>query len=331
MKRTVILACDLYDPNTPELCQEWESEETVQNMEKVIRELGYDVAILSHPSEIASVLSGIPRGERENWIVWNLVEGYHSPNREAYIPALCEYLAVPHTGSSAAVQTLTLDKYKTKLFLKSFGIPTTESWLVTDPEWIPKDQFPLFVKPNGEGSSLGIGEGNRIDSLSDWARVTPPLLEKYKSLLLETYLSGRELTIAVLGNQGNYKVTPPAFVDYPGSVYSDLVKSKESFVESLDFSVPEDLSNSLKDYSSKIAELLGCSGYIRLDFKLEKDLPFLLEVNATPGFSHIYSTLPLLWEKTGQTYSELLNHCLDLGFEEYHHHFRYQYAKDRNL
>ncbi|EOQ97925.1 D-alanine--D-alanine ligase C-terminal domain protein [Leptospira wolbachii serovar Codice str. CDC] len=331
MKRTVILACDLYDEKTPELCQEWESEVTIQSMEDTVQKLGYDVAILSHPTEIASVLSNIPPNDRKNWIVWNLVEGYHSPNREAYIPALCEYLAIPHTGSSASVQTLTLDKYKTKLFLKSFGIPTADSQLIRNPNDIPKIPFPLFLKPNGEGSSLGIGEKNRIEKIEDWDVVSSPLLKIYPSLLAETYLSGRELTIAVLGNQGNYQAIPPAFVDYPGSVYSDLVKSKESFVESLDFQVPGELSDSLQSYSLKIAELLGSSGYIRLDFKLEKEQPYLLEVNATPGFSSIYSTLPLLWGNSGKTYSELINHCLELGFEEYNHHFRYQYAKDRNL
>ncbi|TGL90435.1 D-alanine--D-alanine ligase [Leptospira congkakensis] len=331
MKRTVILACDVYDPKTPELCQEWESDETIQNMEKTIQDLGYDVAVLSNPSEIASVLSGIPVTERTHWMVWNLVEGYHSQSREAYIPALCEYLAVPHTGSSAAVQTLTLDKYKTKVFLKSFGIPTADFWLVEDPKEKLIANFPLFVKPNGEGSSLGIGEKNLIKTSADWEEVVPALVEKYNTVLVESYLSGRELTIGVLGNKGNYEATIPAFVDYPGPVYSDLVKSKESFVESLDFKVPEGLANSLQTYAIQIANLLGSSGYLRIDFKLEKNLPYLLEVNATPGFSSIYSTLPLLWEKMGKTYSELLNHCLDLGFSEYQHHYRYQYAKDRNL
>lgn len=331
MKRTVILACDLYDNKTPELCQEWESEETILHMEETIQKLGYDVSVLSHPTEITSVLSNIPLQTRKDWIVWNLVEGYHSPSREAYIPALCEYLAIPHTGSSAAVQTLTLDKYKTKLFLKSFGIPTADSQLILNPKDLPKINFPIFIKPNGEGSSLGIGENNRIDRIEDWSSVAIPLLETFPSLLVEPFLSGRELTIAVLGNQGNYQTTPPAFVEYPGTVYSHLVKSKESFVESLDFQVPPALSNSLHSYSLKVAELLGSAGYIRLDFKLEKEEVYLLEVNATPGFSSIYSTLPLLWEKTGKSYSELLNFCLELGFEEFNHHFRYQYAKDRNL
>ncbi|MCW7492091.1 D-alanine--D-alanine ligase [Leptospira sp. 2 VSF19] len=331
MKGTVILACDVYDANTPEFSQEWESEESIQKMEQTILDLGYDVAVLSNPTEITSVLSNIPLDERRNWIVWNLVEGYQSPNREAYIPALCEYLAVPHTGSSAAVQTLTLDKYKTKLFLRSFGIPTADSWLVEDKNETPQGNFPLFVKPNGEGSSLGINEKNLIQNIAEWRNVLPALVEKFHSVIAESYLSGRELTIAVFGNKGEYTTTAPAFVDYPGSVYSDLVKSKENFVESLDFTVPKDLSESLITYALKIASLLGSSGYIRIDFKLEKDLPYLLEVNATPGFSSVYSTLPLLWEKSGKTYSELLSYVLDLGFQEYKHHHRYQYAKDKNL
>lgn len=331
MKGTVILACDVYDPNEPELSQEWESNETIQKMEMTILELGYDVAVLSNPTEITSVLCNIPIEERSHWIVWNLVEGYHSPNREAYIPALCEYLAIPHTGSSAAVQTLTLDKYKTKLFLKSFGIPTKDFWLVEDKNQTPPGNFPLFIKPNGEGSSLGIGEKNRILNSKDWLEVLPTLVETYKSILVEPYLSGRELTIAVIGNKGSYLATDPAFVDYPGFVYSDLVKSKENLVESLDFLVPEELSKTLENYAVQIANLLGSSGYIRIDFKLEKDLPYFLEVNATPGFSSVYSTLPLLWEKNGKSYSELLKQCLELGFLEYQHHHRYKYAKDRNL
>ncbi|TGM82060.1 D-alanine--D-alanine ligase [Leptospira mtsangambouensis] len=331
MKCTVILACDVYDPSAPELSQEWESEETIQKMETTIKDLGYDVAVLSNPTEITSVLCNIPLEERKHWMVWNLIEGYQSPNREAYIPALCEYLAVPHTGSSAAVQTFTLDKYKTNLFLKSFGIPTTDFWLVEDKNQTPPGNFPLFIKPNGEGSSLGINEKNRIQNSNDWMEVLPALVEKYSPVLVESYLSGRELTIAVLGNKGSYSATVPAFVDYPGSVYSDLVKSKESFVESLDFSVPKDLTNTLQTFAVQIANFLGSSGYIRIDFKLEKDLPYFLEVNATPGFSSVYSTLPLLWESSGKTYSELLNYVLDLGFQEYKHHHRYKYAKDKNL
>lgn len=327
--KTVILACDIYNPDYPKHSQEWESEETISHMEKTIISLGYDVVSLSDAKEITSVLSNIPKGNRENWIVWNLVEGYTSASREAYIPALCEYLGIPHTGSSAAVQCTTLDKYKTKLFLRSMGIRVTDSELLSEFQSQPNLHFPVFVKPNGEGSSLGISESNTIQDQREWEIQIPMFLREYSPLLVEPFLSGRELTVGVIGNLNHYQVLPMAFVDTPNGIYHEGIKSKSEFLESLDFEVPISLQKELESTSFKIANLLGSSGYLRIDFKLEEEIPYCLEVNATPGFSKIYSTLPMLWERAGKSYSELLELCINLGFEEYQTHPRYQYGKDQ--
>ncbi|TGL54995.1 D-alanine--D-alanine ligase [Leptospira kemamanensis] len=327
--KTVLLACDIYNPTTPKLSQEWESEESITYMEKTIQSLGYDVVVLSDATEITSTLSGIAKSKRNEWIVWNFIEGYHSSSREAYIPALCEYLAIPHTGSAASVQTLTLDKYKTKLYLESLGIQTTKSQLIKSRADLPNLNFPLFLKPNGEGSSLGISEDNIISSLADWNTQVSKQLDEYSEIIAEPYLSGRELTVAVIGNRGSYEVLPIAYVDTPSGLYHEGIKSKSEFLESLDFNVSESLQTILNKTSYQIASALGSSGYIRIDYKLENESVYLLEVNATPGFSHIYSTLPLLWEKTGKSYAELLKVCLELGFEEYSSHKRFQYGKDQ--
>lgn len=327
--KTVLLACDIHNPKTPKLSQEWESEETIQVMANTIEALGYDVVTLSDATEITSALSGIPKANRGDWIVWNLIEGYLSSSREAYIPALCEYLAIPHTGSDASVQTLTLDKLKTKLFLQSFGIPTTVSQLIREMDAKPDLVFPVFIKPNGEGSSLGISEKNLINSMEEWNVQVPYRLLEYPEILAEPYLSGRELTVAVIGNYGSYQVLPIAYVDTPNGFYHEGIKSKSEFLESLDFGVSQSLKESLETMSIAIAKHLRISGYIRIDYKLEKGIPYLLEVNATPGFSPIYSTLPMLWENTGKSYSELLQTCLELGFEEYTKHKRFQYGKDQ--
>ncbi|TGL25725.1 D-alanine--D-alanine ligase [Leptospira levettii] len=329
--KTVILACDIYNPDDPKRSQEWESEETISLMENTIRSLGYNVVSLSDAKEITSVLSNIPKGNRENWIVWNLVEGYTSTSREAYIPALCEYLGIPHTGSSASVQCFTLDKFKTKLFLHSMGIRVTDSELLTEFQTKPKIKFPIFVKPNGEGSSLGISESNTIQDQGEWEDTIPKLLEEHSPLLIEPFLTGRELTVGVIGNLNHYQVLPIAYVDTPSGIYHEGIKSKSEFLESLDFEVPIALQKELESTSLKIAKFLGSSGYIRIDYKLEKEIPYCLEVNATPGFSKIYSTLPMLWEKSGKSYSELLELCINLGFEEYQTHPRYQYGKDQNV
>ncbi|XDD44850.1 D-alanine--D-alanine ligase [Leptospira sp. WS39.C2] len=327
--KTVVIACDVYDHNKPKHSQEWESEETIVYMEKTIQSLGYDVVVLSDAKEITSVLSGIPKKNRENWIVWNLIEGYFSSSREAYIPALCEYLGIPHTGSAASVQTLTLDKYKTKLYLRSFGIPISDSTLITNKSDLPDFPFPVFVKPNGEGSSLGISDLNVIHNKNDWNEIVPNLLEEYSPLLVEPYLTGKELTVGVIGNFNQYQVLPVAFVETPSGVYHEGIKSKSEFLESLNFFVPPSLYEELTQVSLKIAEVLEVSGYLRIDFKLENEKPYFLEANATPGFSHIYSTLPMLWEKFGKSYKELLQICLELGFLEYKNHKRFQYGKDQ--
>ncbi|TGL61338.1 D-alanine--D-alanine ligase family protein [Leptospira jelokensis] len=327
--KTVLLACDIYNPKTPKLSQEWESEETISMMEKTIKDLGYDVVSLNDATEITSALAGIPKTKRGDWIVWNLIEGYSSYSREAYIPALCEYLAIPHTGSDASVQTLTLNKQKTKLFLQSFGICTPDSQLLTEMETKPYLPFPIFIKPNGEGSSLGISEENHLRSIEEWNVQIPKRLLEYSEILAEPYLSGRELTVAVIGNFGSYQVLPIAYVDTPSGIYHEGIKSKSEFLETLDFGVDPSLSEPLKKTSLAVAKYLRSSGYIRIDYKLENKIPYLMEVNATPGFSPIYSTLPLLWEKTGKTYSELLKTCLELGFEEYKNHKRFQYGKDQ--
>lgn len=327
--KTVLIACDIYDKQHPNLSQEWESEETILHMEKTIQSLGYDVVVLNHPTEITSALAGIPKSNRKNWIVWNFIEGYLSPSREAYIPALCEYLGIPHTGSHAAVQTLTLDKYKTKLYLASFGIPTLVSQLIDTESEVPRISYPLFVKPNGEGSSLGITDANVIHSKDDWDTQVPKLLETFSPLLVEPYLSGEEVTVGIMGNQGNYQVLPIAYVITPSGVYHEGIKSKSEFLESLDFDLPKHLCSQIESISLQIAERLGSSGYLRIDFKLENEKPYFLEANATPGFSHIYSTLPLLWERSGRSYSELLQYSLELGFEEFFTQKRFQYGKDQ--
>lgn len=327
--KTVLLACDVYNHETPNLCQEWESEETITYMESTISALGYDVVVLTDPTEIVSALSGIPKEKRQDWMVWNLIEGYLSPSREAYIPALCEYLGFPHTGSAASVQTLTLDKFKTKCFLERFGVPMVSSQLVWNGTDNPKLSYPLFVKPNGEGSSLGISDINVIFSNKEWEERIPLFLREHRPLLVEPFLSGRELTVGVMGNFDSYEVLPAAYVNYPSGVYHEGIKSKLAFLESLDFQVEGSLQKELAEWALVIAKALEVSGYIRMDFKLQEGKPYFLEVNATPGFSHLYSTLPLLWEHSGKTYSSLLQHCIELGFEEYATKKRFQYGKDQ--
>ncbi|MDF3820042.1 D-alanine--D-alanine ligase, partial [Leptospira sp. 96542] len=143
------------------------------------------------------------------------------------------------------------------------------------------------------------------------------------------FFDGNDLTVAVIGNGGSYLVSPVAFVNYPGLVYSDQVKSKEHFYESLDFSLNSSLSEEVTDLSQKIANSIGVKGYARLDFKMNKNQPEFLEINCTPGFSNIYSTLPLLYQKMNIGYSELISRIIKLALEDYEINKRYLYGKEQ--
>ncbi|TGN18652.1 D-alanine--D-alanine ligase family protein [Leptospira idonii] len=330
--KTILLACDLFDEKNPRLTQEWESSESIQNLKNTILGLGYDPVILSNPKEIVHfILDFIERKNRDDLIVWNFVEGYFSRNREGYIPSLCEYLGVCHTGSDGFSQSLTLNKFQTKLLANHLGISTPKFELIgpQNSESKPASlSFPLFAKPNGEGSSLGISETNIIKNEIQFRDRIPSLLEEFGEVLLEEYIEGADLTLGVIGNHPNYEVTPIARVEYPGAVYSEEVKTKDGMPETLVFDVSEEIFRQAEKKSIHLAEIIRFSGYARIDFILKEDRLYFLEINLTPGFSNIYSSLPEVWEKSGKKYSDLIRSVLDLAEKEYKSHPRYRYGKE---
>src|SRR6266550_539063 len=126
-------------------------------------------------------------------IVFNMAEGLHGPCRESHVPALCEYLDIPYTGSDPLTLALTLHKGRTKEILAYRGVPTAPFRVierVSDLERMPLP-YPLFVKPVAEGSGKGIFVNNLCESPAQLAERVPFLLDRYaQAVLVETYLPG---------------------------------------------------------------------------------------------------------------------------------------------
>jgi len=144
-------------------------------------------------------------------VVFNMAEGLHGPCRESHVPALCEYLNIPYTGSDPLTLALTLHKGRTKEILAYRGVPTAPFRVierVSDLERMPLP-FPLFVKPVAEGSGKGIFVNNLCETPAELAERVPFLLERYEQpVLVETYLPGPEFTVAILGNNGDVRCLP---------------------------------------------------------------------------------------------------------------------------
>src|SRR3954453_8283441 len=118
-------------------------------------------------------------------ILFNIAEGLRGPNREAHVPAICEFYGVPYSGSDPFTLALCLDKARTKEILRANGVPTADWVLVRSAaeldavaarEW----SFPLFAKPVHEGSSKGITERNLAASADALYAIVGDLLERYQ-------------------------------------------------------------------------------------------------------------------------------------------------------
>src|SRR5205823_8007206 len=110
--------------------------------------------------------------------------GLNGPNREAHVPAICEFYGVPYSGSDPFTLSLCLDKARTKEILSHHGIPTAPFMVIRDERDLERlaavdSRFPIFIKPLHEGSSKGITERNLCHDLHALLAETEHLLARY--------------------------------------------------------------------------------------------------------------------------------------------------------
>ena len=190
---------------------EWDDPSTIDAVEEALSLFG-NVVRLEADEFLPQKLS-LAHPE----IVFNMAEGLHGPCRESHVPALCEYLNIPYTGSDPLTLALTLHKGRTKEILAYRGVPTAPFRVIdstADLERLPLP-YPLFVKPVAEGSGKGIFVNNLCGTPAQLAERVPFLLDRYSQpVIVETYLPGPEFTVAILGNDGDVRCLPIVGFDF---------------------------------------------------------------------------------------------------------------------
>jgi D-alanine-D-alanine ligase len=186
---------------------EWDSRETIDAVAKALAALG-EVIRLEADEDFPERL----RQARPD-IVFNIAEGKNGVNREAHVPAICEFYGIPYSGSDPLTLSLCLDKARTKEALSAHGIPTARFVVAREMSDLPRVsktlELPLFAKPIHEGSSKGITERNFCRTTDELEAQVKFLLEHYaQPVIVEEYLPGAEFTCAVLGNGKTAKVLP---------------------------------------------------------------------------------------------------------------------------
>jgi D-alanine-D-alanine ligase len=304
---------------------EWDSPTTIAAVESALSRLGVVVRL--------EAKEDFPERLRQTRpdIVFNIAEGFHGVNREAHVPAICEFYGIPYSGSDPFTLSLCLDKARTKETLTFHGIPTPRFAVVREIEDLKavaeEFPFPLFVKPLHEGSSKGITDSNLCFDRSHLFRQTEFLLESYKQpVIIEEYLPGKEFTCAVLGNGADATVLPIVGMNFETlpkgalPIYSFDAKFVWDRPESpLDiFQCPARITRELQASIERVTldafRVLGCRDWARIDVRLDASgVPNVLEVNPLPGIlpdPADNSCLPKAARAAGIGYEELIQNCL---------------------
>ncbi len=268
-------------------------------------------------------------------IVFNIAEGLHGPNREAHVPAICEFLGVPYTGSDPLTLALGLDKRRTKEVLSARGVRTPRWTVAGDGTGSLRHDgltFPLFVKPLFEGSSKGIDVGSLCRSPEEAAARVRWVEERYaQPALVEEFLPGREFTVAILGNGKAARVLPPVEISFHAlpagapPLYGWEAKWVWDTPEAplSIFQCPARLDAALDGEIAAAAlgafHALGCRDWSRVDLRLDgQGNPHVLEVNALPGIlpdPKQNSCFPKAARAAGMDYDRMILAVLEAALE----------------
>ena len=230
----------------------------------------------------------------------------HGPRGEdGTLAALLDLAGVPYVGSGVRAGALGMDKWTTKLVAEAVGVRTAPGLLVTRTRSIPTDvTLPVVVKPVAAGSSHGVTRVDRPDRLPDAIGAALALDDR---ALVESYISGREIDIAVLAcADGRRIVSAPLEI----VVADGLFDTARKYDGTADFRVPARLTPDeqtlLEQAALAIFDALGCAGAARIDFFLTDAGLVLNEVNTMPGMT-AQSQVPRMFAARGLTYPQLLD------------------------
>lgn len=334
-------AADEEPPSISDVYAEWDSAETIDAVATALSAYG-EVIRLEATQDFPARL----RAERPD-IVFNIAEGLHGTNREAHVPAICEFFDIPYSGSDPFTLSLCLHKAKTKDFLTAHGVPNARYALVASESELdqaltshallahrPAPLAPLFVKPVQEGSSKGITEKNFVRTRDELIAQTRFLLATYdQPVLIEEFLPGAEFTCGVLGNGASARVLPLVGMNFAS--LPDGAVPIYGFEAKWVWDTPDDpieifecpariddaLAAAISDVVLRAYRLLGCRDWSRIDVRLDAaGVPNIVEVNPLPGIlpnPEDNSCLPKAARAAGLDYDELIQAALIAAAERH--------------
>ncbi len=319
----------------PDAYADFDHIETVHHIQRAIESDGHETAFLPADENLPYALK-----EYRPDICFNIAEGLGGDAREAQVPALLEMLRIPYTASRVLTNAISLDKTLTKRIWRDRRLPVApfQEFAVGDEPLRPELKFPLFVKPAREGTGMGVDLKAIVYEEKELRQRVKYVIANYQQpALVETFLSGREFTVGIMGRaDAKLFSRHPEWYEKDGfhrfpvleldssrsvtpSVYSQAAKSKAVGEEGAPgyicpAEVDADLGKKLKHFAWRAHQVLNALDISRTDIRLDDEgNPRLIEINTLPGLTPDYSDLCLQAKAEGIAYNDLILEILYLA------------------
>tara|TARA_B100001175_G_C19499054_1_gene637008 strand:+ start:819 stop:1751 length:933 start_codon:yes stop_codon:yes gene_type:complete len=241
-------------------------------------------------------------------IIFNALHG--KDGEDGNIQSFFEYLKIPYTHSGVLPSMIAMDKYLSKRLFEQNNIKTPKYFLfskinnliINFKKEIKKNKlnFPIVVKPNNEGSSIGVKICKNFESLQ---KEFKKLNKVYDNLLFETYIPGQEIQVALLGGKsiGAIELKPKRkFYDYQAKY-----KKSANTLHIMPAPIDKKKYNEVLRISEKAYKTLKCKGIARCDFRYYKNNFYLLELNTQPGMTSL-SLVPEIAKYSNISFKKLV-------------------------
>lgn len=244
--------------------------------------------------------------------VFNAIHG--TPGEDGKLQGYLDMIKIPYTSSNVATSAVTFHKAFCKEIIGNCGVNMAKSVYLSgkrsdqEQRIVETLRFPVFVKPNSSGSSVGM---TKVIFVSELEAALENAFREDNEVLVEEFLPGRELTCGVLRTEGNVVALPVTeiipkkdFFDYEAKYTRGMAE------EVVPAQVSPEVSDACQRLSERLYEKLNCRGIVRFDYIYHNNMLYFLEVNSVPGMTAA-SIVPKMVHAHGWTFTEFITRLID--------------------
>jgi D-alanine-D-alanine ligase len=306
-------------------CPEKYGKRTVQMVLDALRAGQHTVACLEGDKTLLAELERFmpsDEGHRPTGLVLNMAYGIQGEARYTHVPAMLEMAGVPYTGATPLGHAISLDKVTAKLILRQVGIPTPRFAVLTAGQELSQPlRYPLVVKPRRESTSYGLQLVRDAAELNH--AVASVTVQYQQEALVEEYIDGREICVALLGND-SLAILPPLELDFSGRE-PPLMTWDDKYHRRMDEPrkiCPAQMAagerQRIEDIALTTFRACHARDYARVDIRIDAvGRPYVLEINSMASLGRGGSFVRAA-EVAGYGFTALVNHIVDVAHERYY-------------